>query len=259
MKKFTIFIVILIAILGGVYVFLNQLLFNSTFPLKEQQDFTVQNASNTKISLSGGEELDVLYDKKDDDLVFLYFHGNTGRIHYIVDFLAKNYSFVAPAYAGYQGSSGKPSVDNVYEMAEKMEEFIKQNFPNRKVYVFGHSLGSQPAFYFGQIGENIETLAFIGGFDSIFKMCQERMRHLKVFCVVALPSFDNARFLNKELPFTFIDFHNPNDAVVPLRRSIRFYDRVKAKEKFFIPLTEGDHANFNMKLITEDMIETKNL
>jgi dienelactone hydrolase len=210
--------------------------------------------------LSTGEEIEILFSKKNDGLVFVYFHGNVGRLEYIVDFLKQNYSFVSVSYAGYKGSSGKPSVKNIYEAVEKTKEFVREEFPKRRIFVMGHSLGSQTAMRYSIIEENTKVLAIINGFDSIYNLCKDRLQKLSLACIIAKSSFDAVKDFNssKGGNFEFLVFHNPKDVVIPFERGLKLFENIKKDNKNFVTLKQGDHGFFNMQFVTIEMLDSDN-
>lgn len=253
--KILVIVLIVGIIVFGIYTTLEKVFYNLSFPISSQDKVNYTNLDTAKIGLKNSEEIDVIFSKKKDDLVFLYFHGNAGRTRSVIDFLSQNYSFVSPAYPGYHGSSGKPSVENIYETAEKMRHFISQNFPGRKVYVFGHSLGSQPAFYYGNIAENIKTLGIVAGFDGVLDLCRQKAQNGAFICKIFLSNgLDNLKLIDKILPFELISFHNPKDEVIPIERGINFFEHARAEKKLFIRLEKGNHNDFDMKLVTDKML-----
>ena len=256
MKKivFLFVFVWIIAITG--YFALSFILYKSTFQYQYQDNISYDGLNNDKFTLSTGEDIEIVFSKKDDNEVFVYFHGNTGRVPFIIDFLKENYSFISPSYAGYGASSGKPSVKNIYEMVEKTKDFVQSHFPDKKIYVMGHSLGSQPAFYYGTIDEKTKVLAIVEGFDSVYQMCKERMGVFNFICFIAKGSFSAENLAkNHNLSHTnFISFHSPEDVVVSFNRGISLYNQVRAKKKMFFNFQQGKHGSFNVKLATDVIV-----
>jgi pimeloyl-ACP methyl ester carboxylesterase len=249
------FLIILSVLLLFVYFGLKIILYRTTFENRNQVADNYPNLTRQDIKLKTGEVVDVVFSKKDDDIVFVYFHGNIGRLPYIVNFLQSKYSLVAPSYPGYSLSTGKPEKENVYETVEKTRDFVRENFPDRKIYAIGHSLGSQSAIYYGTIEPKIDTLAIVAGFDSVISLCKERLKQFAFACFVANDSFNaGLQAKQSQFPFNFISFHNPYDKVIPLDRGLALYEDVNAKDKTFFKLTTGDHGNFDIELTTKMML-----
>jgi predicted alpha/beta hydrolase family esterase len=236
---------------------LDIILYKATFKPKFQSHLSKEDFETAKFNLLSGEEVEIIFDDKKDGLVFLYFHGNAGRIPFIVDFLKKNYSFASVSYPGYQGSSGKPSVKNIYETAEKMKDFVRENFPNRRIFVIGHSLGSQTAIRYAIKEEKTRVVAIVNGFDSVFSLCKDRLEGFWIFCLIAKSSFNAIKdgAVSKIYNFDLLVFHNPKDSIIPFKRGVALFKEMNVKNKEFIILTEGGHSNFDIKFITIEMLE----
>lgn len=252
MKKSLLIMLIIAFFIMTVYVILEIVLYKTTFNYNNQEVINYTDVEREFVTLNTGEQVDMAFAKKEDKVVFVYFHGNVGRLDFIIDFLKHNYSFVSPAYPGYAKSSGKPSVKNIYETVEKTKQFVRKNFPDKKIYVLGHSLGSQSAFYYGTLEDKIKTLSIVEGFDSIYEMCKGRLKLFSFLCFMAKDSFNAKKLARKtKLPFTFISFHSPEDKTVPFTRGLNLYNKVNAKKKIFFNLQEGEHGYFDPQLITD--------
>jgi uncharacterized protein len=256
MKKSINIILIIIFFLMMSYFILKIVLYKTTFDYKNQDIIDYDGIERSYITLSTREKIDIAFNEKNDDVLFVYFHGNRGRLSFIMNFLKDNYSFVSPSYPGYANSSGKPSVKNIYETVEKTKDFINDKFPNKKIYVIGHSLGSQSSFYYATIENNIKTLGILEGFDSVYNICRERLKKFGFLCFVSQNSFNAKKLaMQNTLPFTVISFHSPQDVIVSFNRGLNLYNKIKAKKKMFFTLPQGEHGNFDPRLVTDIMID----
>lgn len=239
------------------YLILSLVLQNSTFPTKLQTGYTNEKLQKVNFFLEGGEKINALYNKKENTKdVILYFHGNVGRLPYIIDYLADSeYSFIAPSYSGYNGSSGSPSVTNVYEVAIKIMPVLQEIFGKEiNLHIFAHSLGSQPAVYFAsQFNGFAKTLVVVGGFDSVYSLCKVRLKVFSPACIVAKNSFNaikNTPFLKLKL---FI-FHHVNDSVIPISLGRKLFENLQANQKDFISFEEGNHGYFDIESMIQKSI-----
>jgi len=82
--------------------------------------------------------------------VWLILHGNGGNISVRLDQYKEihrryNASIIAIDYRGYGRSEGEPSEEGLYADALAAYEFAKQLYPNKKIVVFGRSMGGAVA------------------------------------------------------------------------------------------------------------------
>ncbi len=137
-----------------VVIALEFVLHSSTFPTYAQRNPEYNNIKSDFYYLDKkkSKKIGVLFNKKKDSKdVFIYFHGNAGRLPYIINYLNKNHSFISPALIGYNNSSkARPSVKNSYLATKKLIDFLDKHFSeeNLNFHIIGHSLGSQTAMYF---------------------------------------------------------------------------------------------------------------
>ena len=102
------------------------------FENSNQFTVSLEGIKTEKALLKTGEQIQIAYNDAGGDLVFLYFHGNRGRLQYIIDFL-KDKSFISPAFPGYAGSGGSPSVENVYQAAQATHDFANKRFAGKNL------------------------------------------------------------------------------------------------------------------------------
>ena len=111
MRKYRGYLLIATVFIIAVITIIRMTVNQTAFPVKYQSSLDYSKLVRTSYQLDSGEIIDVVYNKMESrENVILYFHGNAGRLQYIIDHLNLNHSFVAPSYPGYQGSSGKASV-----------------------------------------------------------------------------------------------------------------------------------------------------
>ncbi|KJD31626.1 peptidase [Tamlana nanhaiensis] len=84
--------------------------------------------------------------------IILYFHGNAGAIHEWGTrahlYLENNYDVLFVDYRGYGKSDGEyNNSDQLLSDAQKVYNFVKQDYNEQNIIVFGFSLGSGLASY----------------------------------------------------------------------------------------------------------------
>jgi len=229
------------------------IIYNITFPYKLHFNINREQFKEFSYQIKTQENINVIYSNKNSKDLILYMLGNMGRLQYILDYFKDhNISFISPAYPGYQGSSGKPSVQNIYETSSSILAEIEKLFgTNINIHVIGHSLGSQAAFYLAhKYAPKIKTISIIAGFDSIKNLCKDTLKLLGLICELEDNNFNNLKLSQKKLDTIFYSFHKKDDKIISYKRGKNLFNNVKANEKYFIELTNGDHAFFDLDYVT---------
>jgi pimeloyl-ACP methyl ester carboxylesterase len=254
-KKYFLLFITFIVINIIAYQYLKQYFYSRTFHPELQTNEEFSDVKRTSYSLSSGENINILFQNKNTKDVILYFHGNTGRLSYIINSL-QDYSFVSPTYPGYHFSSGEPSADNVYLVAKEIKSFITKQFGNDiRLHVLGHSLGSQPAIYFMSLYDNsIESTSIVAGFDSVYGVCKDGIPSFTQFvCLInKYTSFDSIKTVkNKEFHSKYYQFHKLDDKVISYHRGVAIYNEVSNINKEFKELYQGSHSQFPIKKVLQ--------
>ena len=251
-RKYIILLTIVIITLLLVFIGLRYILHNSTFKPHNAENIDYNNLNQDYFTTLSGNVIDVVYQKnKNKDYVIIYFHGNSGRAKSTIDYFRKNgYPFVSMAYPGYHGSSGKPNVKSINNSVSMLMHFIKQHFSEnerKKMYIFGHSLGSQTALYFSSIYHNeITDIIIVNGFTSIQRICEYSLKkyHIQNLCFTAKDYFNSLSYVKGiHLP-VYHQFHLFNDNVIPYDAGLQLYNTINTNNKNFTTLKNGTHHNF---------------
>lgn len=276
-KKFvysTIFI-FFIFILG--WIILENILYQSTFPVKKQIE-NIYSKYESLFYTVNKKKVDVVYRDRGNRDIFVYFHGNTGRLNYILDYLNEHTSFVAPAYPGYHRSQGKPGVNDTLEIINKFLPQIEKIFgQNIRLHIIGHSLGSQISSFFAQIllasdDSRFKTLSLVASFSSIRQQCNNVMGVFYLFCTIANKSFNADNYLKifkdypiMNMPYPKIQikvYHLPLDSTIPYHDGRKFYDGIFFPEgsnldagKQFINFFSGSHSDFDISLVVRNALK----
>jgi pimeloyl-ACP methyl ester carboxylesterase len=97
-----------------------------------------------------GENIEILTtsSNKSNQAIFLYLHGNVGRIPRIIEGLSEFGMVISPAYPGFSGSEGKPSTERLYDTVDTTFQWlISFGITPNQVTVIGHSMGGAVAVY----------------------------------------------------------------------------------------------------------------
>lgn len=144
------------ASLLGIYVFVCILLYFFQekvmfFPQALAKDFTFQfngNFEELYVEMEDGKKLHCLLFKAETSKgVVLYLHGNAGSLKgwggVAETFTALNYDVLIPDYRGYGKSEG--TIKSEAQLHRDVQAFyanIKLEYPENKIIVLGHSIGS---------------------------------------------------------------------------------------------------------------------
>jgi len=199
------------------------------------------------LNLKDGTKVEVLIaeakDKAKKDNVFVYFHGNWGRIPKNIDELTEYGTVVSPAYPGYSKSEGKPNTALVYETAEVTMQWLEtQKIDPAKTTIFGHSLGGSAAIYAATKYPDAKKLILVNTFYSIQSECQ---RSYSILCVLAYNVHNSANIsqgINPSMPL--YQFHNPKDDQIPQTEGKKLHEQMPNSQKSFSNI-EGTHGDFD--------------
>jgi len=206
--------------------------------LDYRQQFTTTKSGN-KIDLKffnyqGNEEN---YEEK----VYLYFHGNTGRLPYIIEGIAEHGNVLTPAYPGYNQSTGKPSEKVIYETVEASMNFLFQSgYEEKDIVILGHSLGGSPAMYAATKYSDLDRVILVNTFYSIQKMCQ---LDYSILCIFGGNIHNSAKYA-KKAKARIRHFHNQKDEQIPFKQGEKLHEKIASNDKKFFNDISGTHGDF---------------
>lgn len=106
----------------------------------------------------------------ESDTVVIYFGGNAENIDSVL-FLASNVpevTMLSMHYRGYGMSEGSPSEESLFKDAVSIIDHVHADFPEKKIVLFGRSLGSGVAVYAAaQRPKLVDHLILTTPFDSM--------------------------------------------------------------------------------------------
>lgn len=143
-------------VLLGIYLFVCLLLYFFQekmifFPQTLAKDFTFRNYKNFEeryVEMEDGVMLhSLLFTAEDAEGVVFYLHGNAGSLEgwgsVAETFTDFNYDVFIPDYRGYGKSEGSISSEaEIYRDNQKLYDRLKREYPENKIIVLGHSIGS---------------------------------------------------------------------------------------------------------------------
>ena len=152
-KMYNLFLVSLVIIVYllvtvSLYIFQRSLLYHPAENNYSGDKLTV-NIEKVKITTEDDIELLAWYHNKDIKKykTILYLHGNAGslenRIHKINHFNDMNINFLLLAWRGFNGNSGKPTEQGLYQDAKSAVKWLmNQGINEENIIIYGESLGT---------------------------------------------------------------------------------------------------------------------
>ncbi|MCR5706440.1 MAG: alpha/beta hydrolase [Acholeplasmatales bacterium] len=101
----------------------------------------------------------------DSEQVIIFFGGNYNIAYNVVGKNASifNCTFISPDYYGSQDSKGHMNLKTMKKTAVDVYDYIKSTYPDKTIYVIGHSYGTGMATYLASVRE-VEKLFVVSGF-----------------------------------------------------------------------------------------------
>lgn len=154
----------------------------------------------------------------------LFAHGNAGNLGDRAGWLARlnmvGFSVLGFDYRGYGWSSGRPSEEGLYRDAQAAYQALREALPDRKVILWGRSLGGAVVI---DLANRVEADAVVvestfGSVEDFFPR-NPVYRVLGPFSTLSFGSIEKVRHL--KVPILVI--HGTEDQVVPVELGRRLY------------------------------------
>ena len=176
--------------------------------------------------------------------VLLYFHGNAGdlsRWGLITEyFVQKQYDVLVMDYRTYGKSTGPLSEEAFYNDAQFCYDYLKEQYSENQITVYGRSLGTAMATYVASKNKP-KQLVLETPFYSIQDVAKYRF-----------PLFPVKYLVNYEFPsYQFIDtvscpisiLHGTEDRIVPFESGKKLYNKSLKSQTSFVVIENGRHNN----------------
>ena len=181
------------------------------------------------LSPSQSDFIPCLYYPTFSGYLILYFHGNSEDIGIISDLLLEiqktlPHDFLAVEYPNYGLYKGKSSPAQIMEDSETVYNYVKSKFPDKKIIVFGRSIGTGPAIYLAS-KVNPEALILVSAFKSVKDILKD-----KWLGWLSDPVFTNSELIGKvNCPILFL--HGKLDSLIKCEHSKEMFESVIVKNK----------------------------
>lgn len=228
---------------GAMYFFQENLIFLPTVLSQEhvyEMEFPFEEIT---LKATDGAQLNGLHFQVENAKgIVLYFHGNAGNLQRWGEltefFVEKGYSVIVMDYRGYGKSSGKKSMEALYNDTEIWYEYAKQFYKESEITVYGRSLGTTFATYIASKHQP-NKLILESPFYSIEDVAKSRFPFLPIKMLLHY-KFPTYQYIN-EVPCPITIYHGNNDNVVNYQQGKNLFESIKSSSKKLISIPEGGH------------------
>jgi fermentation-respiration switch protein FrsA (DUF1100 family) len=182
---------------------------------------------------------------RDDKPVILYFHGNSGALHYRVQRFRKligdGIGLVAVEYRGYGGSSGSPSETGLIADGEAAYAFAAARYNARQLVPWGESLGTAVAVALAA-DKPVGRVILEAPFTSAAAVAATRYWYMPVRLLMKDQYRSDERIGKVTAPILIL--HGMHDHVVPFAMGEKMFELTTAP-KHFARFIDGDHEDLD--------------
>ena len=188
---------------------------------------------------------------REEQPVFLYFHGNGGSLRWRDErfraLISDGSGLIALSYRGYGGSSGRPTEKGLLADAAAAYAFAIARYPADRIVLWGESLGSAVAIALAAdkpVGRMVLEAPFTSAADV-------GARHYW-FVPVRLCMKDQFRsdLRAGKVTAPVLVVHGENDFVVPTTLGMRLYDLIRAPKRF-VSVAGAGHNDLGARAVAE--------
>lgn len=177
--------------------------------------------------------------------LILYFHGNANNLQrwgkYARDLTHFGYDVLMIDYRGYGKSSGEPSENALYQDAQTVLEWSRQNVQHNRLILYGRSLGAAVASKLATTAE-ADYLILETPFDEINSVAHPVFKPITQLLSkrMILSNTDHLQHVNCGV----LVIHGTDDWIVPLESALNLKAFLKPGDQFVI-IEGGGHKNLN--------------
>jgi hypothetical protein len=244
LKVLFIFLVVIYMVAGiSLYLLQDKIIFLGV-PLADSYQFQFDTPFvEHHIAMEDGGIINVLHFKSDSSKgLIVYYHGNAGNLSgwgmVAEDLASYGYDVVMMDYRGYGKSIGKRSQATLLGDAIKVYDFFKDSVAERKVIIFGRSIGTGMATHVASLRKP-SKLILESPFYNFTSLVQSIIPIFpaKLTLKYRFPNDGNLQ----QVSCPVIIFHGNKDEVVPYEQGRRLYEGTQNVKMFTID--GGGHNN----------------
>lgn len=237
--------VVMVAYLAAAgYLYVNQRNILYTIrPVSEAPDMANLPIRKVTLLTPDGETLNAWYEPPQPGKpVFLFFHGQGGTLEMgkwrYVRMHKQGVGYLALAYRGYSGSTGKPSQDGLFLDGLTAYDWLKgQGYKGEDIVIHGHSLGTGVATYVA--GKRpARALILEAPFTATVDVASERYPYVPVSWLMKDQFLSRDRIRDVHMPLLII--HGDRDSVVPFHHGQRLFEMAN-EPKTFVRMPGSEH------------------
>ncbi len=187
--------------------------------------------------------------------VILYFHGNRGNLERWGNitryFTVFNYDVFVMDYRNYGKSKGTFNEELMYGDAQFCYNYIKKQYPENKITIYGRSLGC--TFAIKTASQNKpKQLILEAPFYSLSDVAKYHYPFMP-FGFLLKYKFESYKFIG-EISCKTTFFHGTDDNVVPYSSGKKLFKKAPQEYASFISIKNGTHHNLSEFAIYEKTI-----
>ena len=200
-------------------------------------------AELTSMETADGERLAALWHAPEPgEPTLLFLHGNAtalGNLVQLADQVARaDFGFLAPAWRGYPGSTGRPTEKGIFLDAEAAYDFARAR-TSGPIAIYGQSLGSGAAVHLANVRDGA-ALVLEAPYDSVLAVASARFPVLPVGALLRHPFRSDLRIANVDEPILIV--HGTADQVIPIHHGRALHERAQSGARF-IEVPGASHFN----------------
>ena len=229
---------------GVGYLYINQRNMLYTIqPLADKADMAGLPIAKVIIRTPDAEILKAWHEPpKSGKPVFLFFHGQGGTLDMgkwrYVRMHKQGVGYLAIAYRGYSGSTGKPSEDGLFTDGLAAYDWLKsQGYRDEDIVLHGHSLGTGVATYVAS-KRPARALILEAPFTATVDVASERYPFVPVSWLMKDQYLSRDRIKDVHMPLLIV--HGDRDSVVPFHHGQRLFDMAN-EPKTFVRMAGSEH------------------
>ncbi len=177
----------------------------------------------------------------------LYFHGNGGSLAHRVTRFRKlvddGTGLLALSYRGYGGSEGSPSEDGLIADARAAHAFARERFPDRKIVLWGESLGTGVAVAIAA-EQDVDAVILEAPFTSAADVASAAYPFVPVRLLMKDQFLSDVRIGKVRAPVLIM--HGERDRIVPFRLGEQLF-ALANEPKQFVRFADGGHEDLDRR------------
>ena len=206
-----------------------------------------------KVLISSKNDLMAWHYKNNESYkTLVFFHGNAGglsnRVYKLNELSKLKLNYLIFAYRGFNGNSGKPTEEGLYEDADRAINWLKsKGIYEKDIILYGESLGTAIAIHTGQF-KNFSGIILEAPFTSMIDVGQ---KYYPIFPVKFLlkDKYESKKKLNG-IKSPVLVMHGGKDNIVPFYMGQQIYEALSVP-KFAYFNDQDDHMmEYNKELIS---------